>query len=182
ECAAERLGSRDWRASASPVTASPCCRWSHDPGRNPGRTRRPRTERRARGGDPGRRQWGRPAGSGGIALSLRGGQQCAELRPCAGARLPSEHRRRYGDTVRTGAEANGGTCGVGRRPAGLRVQGRGHGSTGMKISRQAYTEMFGPTVVDGVGDRVRLADTGLLAEVEKDFCIRGEEVKFGGGK
>jgi urease subunit alpha len=52
----------------------------------------------------------------------------------------------------------------------------------MKISRQAYTEMFGPTVVDGVGDRVRLADTGLLAEVEKDFCIRGEEVKFGGGK
>lgn len=52
----------------------------------------------------------------------------------------------------------------------------------MKISRQAYTEMFGPTVVDGVGDRVRLADTSLLAEVEKDFCIRGEEVKFGGGK
>ncbi|UYO93578.1 urease subunit alpha [Pollutimonas sp. M17] len=52
----------------------------------------------------------------------------------------------------------------------------------MIITRQAYTEMFGPTVVDGVGDRVRLADTGLLAEVEKDFCIFGEEVKFGGGK
>ncbi|WP_353152002.1 urease subunit alpha [Pollutimonas bauzanensis] len=50
------------------------------------------------------------------------------------------------------------------------------------ISRRAYTEMFGPTVVNGVGDRVRLADTQLLAEVEKDFTIFGEEVKFGGGK
>ncbi|RJF95009.1 urease subunit alpha [Noviherbaspirillum saxi] len=46
------------------------------------------------------------------------------------------------------------------------------------ISRQAYAEMFGPTV----GDRVRLADTDLLVEVEKDFTIYGEEVKFGGGK
>ncbi|QAA93021.1 urease subunit alpha [Pollutimonas thiosulfatoxidans] len=50
------------------------------------------------------------------------------------------------------------------------------------ISRQAYTEMFGPTVVHGVGDRIRLADTSLLAEVEEDRCIFGEEVKFGGGK
>ena len=47
-----------------------------------------------------------------------------------------------------------------------------------KISRQAYAEMFGPTV----GDRVRLADTELWIEVEKDFTIHGEEVKFGGGK
>ena len=47
-----------------------------------------------------------------------------------------------------------------------------------KISRQAYAEMFGPTV----GDRVRLADTELWIEVEKDFTIYGEEVKFGGGK
>jgi urease subunit alpha len=52
----------------------------------------------------------------------------------------------------------------------------------MIITRQAYTEMFGPTVVNGIGDRIRLADTGLLAEVEKDLCIFGEEVKFGGGK
>ncbi len=50
------------------------------------------------------------------------------------------------------------------------------------ISRRAYTEIFGPTIVNGVGDRVRLADTGLLAEVEKDHTIFGEEVKFGGGK
>jgi len=50
------------------------------------------------------------------------------------------------------------------------------------ISRQAYAEMFGPTV----GDRVRLADTGLVVEVEDDYTLRaggyGEEVKFGGGK
>lgn len=48
----------------------------------------------------------------------------------------------------------------------------------MKISRQAYADMFGPTV----GDRVRLADTELWIEVERDFTIYGEEVKFGGGK
>lgn len=50
------------------------------------------------------------------------------------------------------------------------------------ISRKAYTEMFGPTTANGKGDRVRLADTSLLAEVEHDFTIFGEEVKFGGGK
>ncbi|MGA2343255.1 MAG: urease subunit alpha [Steroidobacteraceae bacterium] len=48
----------------------------------------------------------------------------------------------------------------------------------LKMSRQAYAEMFGPTV----GDRVRLADTGLFVEVERDFTVYGEEVKFGGGK
>jgi urease subunit alpha len=47
-----------------------------------------------------------------------------------------------------------------------------------RISRQAYAEMFGPTT----GDRVRLADTELFIEVEQDFTIYGEEVKFGGGK
>jgi urease subunit alpha len=48
----------------------------------------------------------------------------------------------------------------------------------LKIGRQAYAEMFGPTV----GDRIRLADTALIAQVEKDFTVYGEEVKFGGGK
>jgi urease subunit alpha len=48
----------------------------------------------------------------------------------------------------------------------------------MKISRHAYAEMFGPTT----GDRVRLADSELLIEIERDFTIYGEEVKFGGGK
>ncbi|MGA0013557.1 MAG: urease subunit alpha [Burkholderiaceae bacterium] len=47
-----------------------------------------------------------------------------------------------------------------------------------RISRRAYAEMFGPTT----GDRVRLADTNLLVQVEKDFTVYGEEVKFGGGK
>ncbi|HEX6094006.1 MAG TPA: urease subunit alpha, partial [Dongiaceae bacterium] len=46
------------------------------------------------------------------------------------------------------------------------------------LSRAAYAAMYGPTV----GDRVRLADTELLIEVEKDFTVHGEEVKFGGGK
>ena len=48
----------------------------------------------------------------------------------------------------------------------------------MKITRQAYAEMYGPTT----GDRVRLADTDLIIEVERDHTIYGEEVKFGGGK
>src|SRR6201992_2411364 len=46
------------------------------------------------------------------------------------------------------------------------------------ISRSVYADMFGPTT----GDRVRLADTDIIIEVEKDFTIYGEEVKFGGGK
>ncbi|HXX09894.1 MAG TPA: urease subunit alpha [Burkholderiales bacterium] len=48
----------------------------------------------------------------------------------------------------------------------------------VKIPRSAYAEMFGPTT----GDKVRLADTDLWIEVEKDYTIYGEEVKFGGGK
>jgi urease subunit alpha len=47
-----------------------------------------------------------------------------------------------------------------------------------KIGRRAYAEMYGPTV----GDRVRLGDTELWIEVEKDYAVYGEEVKFGGGK
>ena len=47
-----------------------------------------------------------------------------------------------------------------------------------KISRTTYAQMYGPTT----GDKVRLADTDLIIEVEKDFTLYGEEVKFGGGK
>nr|WP_201415266.1 urease subunit alpha [Mesorhizobium sp. J8] len=47
-----------------------------------------------------------------------------------------------------------------------------------RISRAAYAQMYGPTV----GDKVRLADTELFIEVEKDLTVYGEEVKFGGGK
>ena len=47
-----------------------------------------------------------------------------------------------------------------------------------RISRRAYAETYGPTT----GDRLRLADTELFLEVEKDFTVYGDEVKFGGGK
>ena len=47
-----------------------------------------------------------------------------------------------------------------------------------KIDRNAYAHMFGPTT----GDRVRLADTDIIIEVEKDYTCYGDEVKFGGGK
>jgi urease alpha subunit len=48
----------------------------------------------------------------------------------------------------------------------------------LTISRRKYAAMYGPTV----GDRVRLADTDLVIEVEKDYAVYGDEVKFGGGK
>jgi urease subunit alpha len=47
-----------------------------------------------------------------------------------------------------------------------------------RITRSAYADMFGPTT----GDRVRLADTDLFVEVERDLTVHGEEAKFGGGK
>jgi urease subunit alpha len=47
-----------------------------------------------------------------------------------------------------------------------------------RITRRAYADMFGPTT----GDRIRLADTNLFAEIEHDHTLYGEEVKFGGGK
>ena len=46
------------------------------------------------------------------------------------------------------------------------------------LERARYVQLFGPTV----GDRIRLADTDLVAEVERDHAVPGEEVKFGGGK
>ncbi len=49
---------------------------------------------------------------------------------------------------------------------------------GYKMDRRAYAETFGPTV----GDRIRLADTELIIEVEMDYTNYGDEVKFGGGK
>lgn len=48
----------------------------------------------------------------------------------------------------------------------------------LHINRRRYAQMFGPTV----GDKVRLADTDLIIEVEKDLCVYGDENKFGGGK
>ncbi len=48
----------------------------------------------------------------------------------------------------------------------------------ISIDRKTYAAMYGPTT----GDRIRLGDTSLIAEVEKDYCVFGEEAKFGGGK
>ena len=48
----------------------------------------------------------------------------------------------------------------------------------MRISRERYAALYGPTV----GDRVRLADTDLWLEVEEDRCVGGDEAVFGGGK
>lgn len=48
----------------------------------------------------------------------------------------------------------------------------------VSISRRAYADMYGPTT----GDKIRLGDTSLVVEVEKDFTVYGDEVKFGGGK
>ncbi|HWN02427.1 MAG TPA: hypothetical protein VNQ72_05420, partial [Candidatus Dormibacteraeota bacterium] len=48
----------------------------------------------------------------------------------------------------------------------------------LRLPRRQYADLYGPTV----GDRVRLADTDLLIEVERDFTSYGDEVKFGGGK
>src|SRR5258708_5611912 len=47
-----------------------------------------------------------------------------------------------------------------------------------KMKRSHYAEMFGPTI----GDRMKLGDTSLVLEVERDFTVYGDECKFGGGK
>ncbi len=52
------------------------------------------------------------------------------------------------------------------------------GCNPMKMSREQYAELFGPTT----GDKIRLGDTDLWIEVEKDFTVYGEEMIFGGGK
>jgi hypothetical protein len=48
----------------------------------------------------------------------------------------------------------------------------------LRIPRRQYAELYGPTT----GDRIRLADTELLIEIERDFTVPGDEAKFGGGK
>src|SRR5690606_19108988 len=93
----------------------------------------------------------------------------------------ARHPRGHGGPLRAGPEPGGRARPLRREPAHLRVPWAGHGSARLmprRISRAAYADMFGPTV----GDRVRLADTELLIEVEEDRTVYGEEVKFGGGK
>src|SRR5262249_43533397 len=67
--------------------------------------------------------------------------------------------------------------GIGRRALGARTSGQGK-SMSLSIARSVYADLYGPTT----GDRVRLADTELIVEVEKDFAVYGDEITFGGGK
>ena len=60
---------------------------------------------------------------------------------------------------------------------GLRPPGQGEPMS-LSIPRRTYADLYGPTT----GDRVRLADTELIIEVEKDFTVYGDEITFGGGK
>src|SRR5207253_7146424 len=64
------------------------------------------------------------------------------------------------------------------RGQGSRDSSRRTDAMSLKLSRAAYAGHYGPTA----GDRIRLADTEIIIEVEKDFTVYGEEVQFGGGK
>ena len=64
------------------------------------------------------------------------------------------------------------------RKAGFGIRGRGEEIVSLKIPRRTYADLYGPTK----GDRIRLADTELIIEIEKDFTHYGDEITFGGGK
>src|SRR6185295_16917129 len=98
------------------------------------------------------REGGDPGGAGGRA---RGPWPERAHRRARGRPEPGRER-----------EARGG----GRLPRGRLVS--------LRLPRRQYADLYGPTV----GDRVRLADTDLLIEIERDFTSYGDEVKFGGGK
>src|ERR1700738_5101633 len=67
-----------------------------------------------------------------------------------------------------------GSSAEGRLP----VPGRGKKPMSLSIPRRTYADLYGPTK----GDRIRLADTDLIIEIEKDFTHYGDEITFGGGK
>src|SRR6516164_4452633 len=151
---------------------------SFDPRRNQSRRGRHRDQQgpqaRHAAGDEHRR----PAHPGRVALPFLRDQRGARVRPRRGARLSTRHPGGHGGALRAGPIAHGDAGATLGCAHGVRFPRPGDGQAVTKISRQAYAEMFGPTR----GDRVRLADTELWIEVEKDFTVYGEEVKFGGGK
>src|SRR6185437_12906511 len=126
------------------------------------------------------RQCRRPADPGRQPLPFRRDQPGAAIRPCPGARQAARYPRRKCGALRAGTVARGDADPVPRRPDRAGLPWRGHGEFGVmvRITRSAYADMFGPTT----GDRVRLADTDLFVEVERDLTVHGEEAKFGGGK
>src|SRR5258706_4175018 len=161
----------------------------YDPRRNANSTRRDRNQRRPRDGHADRRQQRRPPDPGRLALPLLRDQRRARFRSRGSARLPPQHSCGNRSALRARPDAHRRTGGAGGRPHRLWFPGRGDGPSRSAdaqrnqnmtrtISRQAYGEMYGPTT----GDQLRLADTDLWIEVERDLTIYGEEVKFGGGK
>src|SRR3546814_3039107 len=87
----------------------------------------------------------------------------------------------HGGAVRAGAEPRGVVAPLSRRPYRDRIPGDGDGRARLmayRIGRAAYADMFGPTT----GDKVRLGDTDILLEVERDATILGEGVQLGGGQ
>src|SRR5690606_6672455 len=132
--------------------------------------------------DADRREHRRPADPGRLALSLLRGERRARVRARRGARIPARHPGRHGRALRAGADADGHARRVRRHPQRVRFSracdGPARGRLVSRISRRAYAEMYGPTT----GDRVRLGDTALIVEVERDHTVYGDEVKFGGGK
>ena len=94
-----------------------------------------------------------------------------------GARLAARHSRRHRGALRAGPAPRGDLGADRRRAPRLRLPAEDHGTALMPqpLSRAAYAAMYGPTV----GDRVRLADTELFIEVEKDFTVpwRGGEIR-----
>src|SRR5262249_52282927 len=100
-------------------------------------------------------------------------------------RLSAEHPGRHRGALRGGGCEDDRDRRPGREPGGVRPQRpdqREALKMPLKLSPRQYAEMFGPTK----GDRVRLADTNLLVEVERDLIAEGggygNEIKFGGGK
>src|SRR5262249_12669924 len=140
----------------------------------------------------------RSSGAGRIALSLLRGEPLAGLRSHGGLRHALEHRGRHGRALRAGRHARGGarrarrqagsvrTESARRRPAGRGAREGGSAGGGrrvreggaMKIDRRTYADHYGPTT----GDRIRLADTDLIVQIEQDATVYGDEAKFGGGK
>ena len=113
-----------------------------------------------------------PAGHGG---AVRAGRR-ARGRPGGAGRQPLRLRAEPADRGRDRRCGQGGGFEARRRG---RLRRRGHGRRlTMLLSRAEYCELFGPTV----GDRVRLGDTDLWAEVEQDLTVYGDECVFGGGK
>src|SRR6202044_77397 len=104
----------------------------------------------------------------------------AVVRSRGRARQAAGHRGGNRRPLRTRPDARGPANTLSRQPHRSGLPRRRNGSARLmaRIPRAAYADMYGPTT----GDRVRLADTDLIVEVERDLTTYGEEVKFGGGK